>query len=97
MVSENRPFISPKDLKRDAQIMDANNICWDYVEGDRSAEVEEMRAELNLYHCTTFADPQFFDPEHDDFRLKETSPALAMGFVPWKLQAGALTEHELNG
>lgn len=97
MVSKNRPFISPKDLKRDAQIMDANNICWDYVEGDRSAEVEEMRAELNLYHCTTFADPQFFDPEHDDFRLKETSPALAMGFVPWKLQAGALTEHELNG
>jgi hypothetical protein len=28
------------------------------------------------------ADPQFYDPAHGDFRLKATSPALAMGFRP---------------
>jgi Right handed beta helix region len=28
------------------------------------------------------ADPQFYDPAHGDFRLKKTSPALAMGFRP---------------
>ena len=28
------------------------------------------------------ADPQFYDAENDDFRLKPSSPALAMGFQP---------------
>ena len=28
------------------------------------------------------ADPQFYDATHGDFRLKKTSPALAMGFQP---------------
>ena len=29
-----------------------------------------------------FADPLFVDPEHDDYRLKEDSPALKLGFQP---------------
>ena len=32
-----------------------------------------------------FADPQFVDPDKRDFRLKPTSPALALGFKPFDL------------
>ena len=31
---------------------------------------------------SVFADPGFVDPGHDDYRLKEDSPALALGFKP---------------
>ena len=31
---------------------------------------------------SVFADPLFVDPEHDDYRLREDSPALKMGFSP---------------
>ncbi len=31
---------------------------------------------------SVFADPLFVDPEHDDYRLREDSPALKMGFLP---------------
>ena len=34
-----------------------------------------------------YADPQFEDPERNDFRLKPTSPALALGFKPWDARA----------
>ena len=31
---------------------------------------------------SVFADPGFVDPEHDDYRLKDGSPALKLGFEP---------------
>ena len=34
-----------------------------------------------------YADPQFMDPERNDFRLKPGSPALALGFKPWDARA----------
>ena len=37
---------------------------------------------LGLDVHSVVADPQFVDPEHDDYRLKPTSPALELGFKP---------------
>lgn len=34
-----------------------------------------------------YADPQFEDPMQNDFRLRPTSPALALGFEPWDYNA----------
>ena len=31
---------------------------------------------------SVIADPQFVDPEQDDYRLRPESPALKLGFVP---------------
>ena len=93
MVTRDRPFISLKDLERLGQILDANNICWDYEKKDRGIDREQMSRDWALYNNAVFVDPQFEDPDHDDFRLKPTSPALALGFVPWDLtKAGAITD-----
>jgi hypothetical protein len=37
------------------------------------------------------ADPYFMAPEEDDFRLRDGSPALALGFVPFDVSAAGLT------
>ena len=76
--------------------MDANSICWDYEKGDRGIDPEQTDREMGLYHHTSFVDPLFMEPEHDDFRLKETSPVFALGFIPWELKAGTITDFPLN-
>jgi parallel beta-helix repeat protein len=42
---------------------------------------------------SVIADPLFVDPEHDDFRLKPGSPALRIGFKPFKIGAAG-PQHE---
>jgi hypothetical protein len=42
--------------------------------------LEEWRKEKNMDWNSVVADPMFRDPAKNDFRLKENSPALAMGF-----------------
>ena len=38
------------------------------------------------------ADPLFVAPEKDDFRLKEHSPALAIGFKPFDISKAGRTK-----
>lgn len=69
----------------DMFVMD-RNIYWDasHPDGDLSfagatfAEWQARGHDLN----SLIADPQFVDPANHDFRLRPTSPALALGFVP---------------
>ena len=41
---------------------------------------------------SVYADPQFVDYEHRDFRLKPTSPALKLGFVPFDSARAGLSD-----
>lgn len=44
-----------------------------------------------------FGDPQFESIEKRDFKLKETSPALALGFKPWDLSAAGVRAEGESG
>ncbi len=41
---------------------------------------------------STIADPGFVDAEHDDYRLRPDSPALALGFEPWDYDEAGATD-----
>jgi hypothetical protein len=69
----------------DRFVMD-RNLYWDasHPDGDirfGEATFAEWQARGHDQH-SLIADPQFVDPAHYDFRLKPTSPAFALGFVP---------------
>ena len=86
------------------------NILWDATNGarifltkddDRNNAMSLATAQRKgLIGKNTVADPQFADPLHFDFTLKETSPALKKGFECWDYSnAGTLpgTVIGLNG
>jgi hypothetical protein len=69
----------------DRFIMD-RNLYWDtsHPEGDirfGDATFSKWQARGHDQH-SLIADPQFVDAAHYDFRLKPTSPALHLGFIP---------------
>ncbi|MBQ6646244.1 MAG: right-handed parallel beta-helix repeat-containing protein [Clostridia bacterium] len=59
-------------------------VCQDlgYDVYDRWFEPFSTWQKLGHDTHSVFADPLFVDPEHDDYRLKEDSPALKLGFQP---------------
>lgn len=59
--------------------------------------LEEWQAKRGQDKNSRIADPLFADPKADDFRLKEGSPALELGFEPFDLsRAGKLTPPALT-
>ncbi len=60
------------------------NCYWD-ISGEVSlvGSTFEERVASGVDIGSIVADPQFVDPLHGDFRLKPSSPALAMGFQPF--------------
>lgn len=57
----------------------ARNICW----GGKWDHIEDIaKPYLAMENNLVGEDPRFVDAEHQDFRLREDSPALAKGFQP---------------
>ncbi len=69
-----------------------NNVYWDtsgQVLDFAGRTWDEWRAAGYDQHSIN-ADPLFVDAEHGDFRLREDSPALAVGFVPFDFSKAGL-------
>ena len=91
VVSENRDFIQGVEhLTNRSRMMEANNIYWDYVNGDRGIDTEYYSEKLGLFHNATFTDPLFVDWENRDFALKNNSPVIKLGFIPWDTSCAGL-------
>ncbi len=93
IVSEDRDFIRLWDLedqKAKSRMTEANNIYWDYVDGDRGIDTEYYSEKLGLFHNATFTDPLFADWENRNFELRSNSPALKLGFIPWDTSCAGL-------
>ncbi len=57
----------------------ARNVCW----GGRWEDVEEAaRPHIRIENNLVEVDPRFHDAENLDFRLRDDSPAFALGFEP---------------
>ncbi|NCO93486.1 MAG: right-handed parallel beta-helix repeat-containing protein [Armatimonadetes bacterium] len=69
-----------------------SNLYWD-ISGDEpeflGMDFAEWQAKGKDVHGVV-ADPLFVDAQNHDFRLKEGSPALKLGFEPFDLSAGGL-------
>jgi parallel beta-helix repeat protein len=77
--------------KNDHFVLDAN-VYWDARSGARGDEMKFAGATREQWRTrghdktSLIADPLFFAPQQDDFRLKDNSPALRMGFRPIDLR-----------
>ena len=64
---------------------------WFDVRGENAATIGggtwAAWTQLRFEKGGLFADPQFVDAEKNDFRLKPSSPAFALGFKPWDYSA----------
>ena len=100
IVSEDRDFIRLWDLeihKAKSRMTEANNIYWDYANGDRNIDTDFYTKTLCLFHNATFKDPLFKDWKNRDFRLKDESEVFALGFIPWDYtKAGLLKVQQQN-
>ena len=47
--------------------------------------------ELGYDRHSVFADPLFVDPEHDDYRVRDGSPALGIGFENFDMRSFGTT------
>lgn len=66
-----------------------NNLIWSTSGGEPAAidmgggtvwSIEQVNKFFGMEEGSVIADPEFTDAEHDDYTLKETSPAFALGF-----------------
>ena len=55
------------------------NACLIDLDGKKFT-LSQAQQEFGLEFGSQYADPMFVDFEHNDFRLKEGSPALKLGF-----------------
>lgn len=88
IVSEGSDFVCMDDLiarKIRGRFNDANNIYWDYKEGDRGIDTEWFVRELGVYNTATFTDPGFMDWQNRDFALRSDSPVFDLGFISWDI------------
>ncbi len=93
IVSNGSEFVSMKDIidgKIRGRFNDANNIYWDYIQGDKGIDTAWFQKELGLYNTPTFLDPQFVDWQNRDFRLLPTSSVFDLGFIPWDISLAGL-------
>jgi len=65
-------------------------------EESRKYTLEEWR-ELGFDRHSVFADPMFVDPEHNDYRVRDGSPALSVGFENFEMGAWGLTDEFPHG
>lgn len=66
----------------------AANLWYDYSGNPMLDGLDWQKwAECGKEIGGVYADPQFENPDINDFRLKPTSPALALGFKPWDAKA----------
>jgi hypothetical protein len=59
--------------------------------GEKSHSLEEWRKLGNDVN-SLFADPQFIDPDKGDYRVKDTSPAVKLGFKNFEMNGWGRTE-----
>lgn len=57
----------------------------------RKYSLSEWRS-LGFDRHSVFADPMFVDPEHDDYRVRQDSPALRLGFENFEMHSFGVTE-----
>lgn len=102
-VSDNAPVIL--DVTRGA-FTESSNLLWDTANGIRlffsdgyngnlpkARKVMLLTAILNGFtRSDVIADPIFTDADSRDFSLAENSPAYKIGFEPWELKAGILSD-----
>ena len=97
IVSNNAPIFKVGYLKRDCgsigMISSMNNLVYDISGRDAVAfrmmdaeySIKQAQEEFGMDIGSVCADPMFIDFENKDFRLKENSPAIKMGFVPFDI------------
>ena len=94
IVSENSDFICYAEyLNTKSRMMAANNIYWDYTQGDRGIGSMNYTDGSRLFHNATFADPLFVNWEDRDFKLRNSSPAINLGFIPWDISQVGILEN----
>ena len=97
IVSNNAPIFKVGYLKRDCgsigMISSKNNLVYDISGRDAIAfrmmdaeySIKQAQEEFGMDKGTVCADPMFIDFENKNFGLKENSPAVKMGFVPFDI------------
>ena len=70
----------PPPLLRDCN--SDNNLYWCTADSSRCEDLLEEERSYGNEANSRAADPQFTDPASSDFSLKDTSPALELGFEP---------------
>ena len=97
IVSNNAPIFKVGYLKRDCgsigMISSKNNLVYDISGRDAIAfrmmdaeySIKQAQEEFGIDKGTVCADPMFIDFENKNFGLKENSPAVKMGFVPFDI------------
>jgi hypothetical protein len=69
----------PLPLLRDCEA--DSNVYWCLEDPSRCRKHLEVERRFGIEQNSRVSDPMFVDPENGDFRLKEGSPALELGFV----------------
>jgi hypothetical protein len=76
------------------------NVYWNPSHPDikfAGRTLEQWRSERHQDEHSLIADPQMIDPQHGDFHLRPSSPAMRLGFQPFDYtKAGRTTPADLT-